>query len=81
MQVRDKVTNLSKTFGGALANSELLREYHIRGPLEEDKLYMLREERLAIMMMQDVEETQHKWDDLEKQEMGSKIDVAELILQ
>ena len=53
-QVRDKIIGLSKTFGGALANSELLREYHIRGPLEQDKLFMLREERLAIMMMQDV---------------------------
>ena len=52
--MRDKVVGLSKTFGGALANSELLREYHIRGPLEQDKLQMLREERLAIMMMQDV---------------------------
>ena len=52
--VREKVVGLSKTFGGALANSELLREYHIRGPLEQDKLVMLREERLAIMMMQDV---------------------------
>ena len=51
------MVSLSKTFGGALANSELLREYHIRGPLELDKLQMLREERLAIMMMQDVEET------------------------
>ena len=57
--VKDKVVGLSKTFGGALASSELLREYHIRGPLEPDKLSMLREERLAIMMMQDVEET---WD-------------------
>ena len=55
--MKDKVVGLSKTFGGALANSELLREYHIRGPLEPDKLSMLREERLAIMMMQDVEET------------------------
>ena len=50
-QVREKVIGLSKTFGGALANSELLKEYHIRGPLEQDKLQMLREERLAIMMM------------------------------
>ena len=64
--VKDKVVGLSKTFGGALANSELLREYHIRGPLEPDKLSMLREERLAIMMMQDVEETQNKWEDLER---------------
>ena len=55
--MRDKVVGLSKTFGGALANSELLREYHIRGPLEQDKLHMLRDERLAIMMMQDVSET------------------------
>ena len=78
--VRDKVVSLSKTFGGALANSELLREYHIRGPLDEDKLMMLREERLAIMMMQDVEETQQKWDDLERQESGIKIDLAEMIL-
>lgn len=52
--MRDKVVGYSKTFGGALANSELLREYHIRGPLEHDKLQMLREERLTIMMMQDV---------------------------
>ena len=37
-QVKEKVVGLSKTFGGALANSELLREYHIRGPLEDDKL-------------------------------------------
>lgn len=60
-QIKDKVLGLSKTFGGALANSELLREYHIRGPLEPDKLAMLREERLAIMMMQDCEETQRLW--------------------
>ena len=52
------MVGLSKTFGGALANSELLREYHIRGPLEQDKLQMLREERLAIMMMQDVSKLQ-----------------------
>ena len=71
---------LSKTFGGALANSELLREYHIRGPLEADKLAMLREERLAIMMMQDVEETQAKWEDLEKQEAGVKLNLADDIL-
>ena len=32
------------------------------------------------MMMQDVEETQHKWDDLEPQECGVKVDLAELIL-
>lgn len=50
-QVREKVLGLSKTFGGALANSELLKEYHIKGPLEPDKLTMLREERLAIMMI------------------------------
>lgn len=78
--VRDKVVSLSKTFGGALANSELLKEYHIRGPLEDDKLMMLREERLAIMMIQEVEETQHKWDDLERQESGIKIDLAEMLL-
>jgi len=56
-QVREKVLGLSKTFGGALANSELLKEYHIKGPLESDKLSMLREERLAIMMIQDCEES------------------------
>ena len=50
----EKVIGLSKTFGGALPNSDLLKFYHIRGPLEDDKLCMLREERLAIMMMQDV---------------------------
>ena len=55
--MREKVLGLSKTFGGALANSELLKEYHIKGPLESDKLSMLREERLAIMMIQDCEES------------------------
>jgi len=38
----------SRTFGGALANSELLDEYHIKGPLSTEMLAMLREERLAI---------------------------------
>lgn len=80
-QVKDKVVSLSKTFGGALANSELLKEYHIRGPLENDKLAMLREERLAIMMMQDVEETQYKWEDVERQETGVRLDVADAILE
>ena len=42
---------------------------------------MLREERLAIMMMQDVEETQHKWEDLERQETGVKVELADLILE
>ena len=32
------------------------------------------------MMMQDVEETQNKWDNLEKQDTGVKLDVAQMIL-
>jgi len=79
-QVREKVLSLSKTFGGALANSELLREYHIRGPLEPDKLAMLREERLAILMMQDCEDTQKNWEDTEPAETGVKFELADLIL-
>ena len=33
------------------------------------------------MMMQDVEETQHKWEDLERQETGVKVELADLILE
>ena len=32
------------------------------------------------MMMQDVEETQAKWEDLEKQEAGVKLNLADVIL-
>ena len=74
--MRDKVLGLSKTFGGALANSELLKEYHIRGPLESDKLAML-----AIMMIQDCEESQRHWEDMEPAETGVKFDLADLILE
>ena len=33
------------------------------------------------MMMQDVEETQHKWEDLERQETGVKVELADIILE
>ena len=44
----------SRTFAGALPCSELLREYGIKGPLEEDKLNLLREERLALVLASEV---------------------------
>lgn len=80
-QIRDKVTNLSRTFGGALPDSELLREYHIKGPLDPEKLQMLREERLQIMMVQDTEDTQNKWVDMEKEETVIKLDLADMVVE
>jgi len=44
----------SRTFSGALPCSELLKEYGIRGPLDEDKLNLLREERLALVLASEV---------------------------
>ena len=44
----------ARTFAGALPCSELLLEYGIKGPLDEDKLNLLREERLALVLAAEV---------------------------
>lgn len=44
----------TRTFAGALPCSDLLKEYGIKGPLEEDKLNLLREERLALLLASEV---------------------------
>ena len=46
-----------RTFAGALPHSELLKEYGIKGPLEEDKLNLLREERLALVLASEVSQS------------------------
>lgn len=48
----------ARTFAGALPCSELLMEYGIRGPLDEDKLNLLREERLALVLAAEIEENE-----------------------
>ena len=57
-QVRVKVMEWARTFAGALPCSELLMEYGIRGPLDEDKLNLLREERLALVLAAEIEENE-----------------------
>ena len=52
--VRQKVLDWAKSFSGALPCSELLQEYGIKGPLDEDKLNLLREERLAVVLATEV---------------------------
>jgi hypothetical protein len=49
-----KVNEWARTFSGALPCSELLQEYGIKGPLDEDKLNLLREERLALVLAAEV---------------------------
>jgi hypothetical protein len=44
----------ARTFSGALPCSELLKDYGIKGPLDEDKLNLLREERLALVLASEV---------------------------
>ncbi len=44
-------------FGGALPNTELLKGYGIKGPLERDKVEMLREERMQIIIESEVRVT------------------------
>jgi hypothetical protein len=41
-------------FGGALPNTELLKGYGIQGPLQWDKVEMLREERMQIIFSHEV---------------------------
>ncbi len=43
--IQDNVVNEARIYGGALPKSELLRDYNIRGPFEDEKLDILREER------------------------------------
>ena len=44
----------ARTFAGALPSSELLKDYGIKGPLDEEKLNLLREERLALVLASEV---------------------------
>ena len=44
----------ARTFAGALPCSELLKDYGIKGPLDEEKLNLLREERLALVLASEV---------------------------
>jgi hypothetical protein len=76
-----KVMEWSRTFSGALPCSELLQEYGIKGPLDEDKLNLLREERLALVLAAEIEENEQLWTDYEYEETQSKLDVADMILE
>lgn len=80
-QVRGKVMEWSRTFSGALPCSELLQEYGIKGPLDEDKLNMLREERLALVLAAEIEENEVLWTDYEYEETQTKLDVADMVLE
>ena len=71
----------ARTFAGALPCSELLKEYGIRGPLDEDKLNLLREERLALVLASEIEENEMLWTDYEYEETQTKLDVADMILE
>ncbi len=71
----------ARTFAGALSCSELLMEYGIKGPLDEDKLTLLREERLALVLAAEIEENEMLWTDYEYEETQSKLDVADMILE
>lgn len=80
-QVRLKVMEWSRTFAGALPCSELLLEYGIKGPLDEEKLNLLREERLALLLSSEIEENEILWTDYEYEETQAKLDVADMILE
>ncbi|CDW71493.1 iq calmodulin-binding motif family protein [Stylonychia lemnae] len=80
-QVRLKVMEWARTFSGALPCSELLLEYGIKGPLDEDKLNLLREERLAQVLAAEIEENEMLWTDYEYEETQTKLDVADMILE
>jgi hypothetical protein len=67
-QVQKKVLDWTRTFSGALPCSELLKEYGIRGPLDEEKLNLLREERLALVLASEIEENEILWTDYEYEE-------------
>ena len=71
----------ARTFAGALPCSELLNEYGIKGPLDEDKLNLLREERLALVLAAEIEENEQLWTDYEYEETQTKLDVADMILE
>lgn len=63
-----KVMEWARTFSGALPSSELLLEYGIKGPLDEEKLNLLREERLALVLASEIEENEILWTDYEYEE-------------
>jgi hypothetical protein len=59
--VKQKVIEWARTFSGALPCSELLMDYGIKGPLDEDKLNLLREERLALVLASEVINNNDLW--------------------
>ena len=58
----------ARTFSGALPYSELLLEYGIKGPLDDEKLNLLREERLALVLASEIEENEVLWTDYDYEE-------------
>lgn len=58
-----------------------MQEYGIRGPLDEDKLNLLREERLALVLASEIEENEILWTDYEYEETQTKLDIADMILE
>ena len=79
--VEKLVSDFIFLFAGALSCSELLLEYGIKGPLDEDKLNLLREERLALVLAAEIEENEMLWTDYEYEETQTKLDVADMILE
>ena len=76
--VQKKVVSWAKTYAGTMNFSELLREYKIPY-LEDDQLNQVREERLAIMLANEIEENEPLWTDYEYEETQAKIELSDMI--
>jgi hypothetical protein len=50
-------------------------------PSEEERLNQVREEKLGVLMMRELEENEKKWIDYEDEDTQVKFDLADMILE
>lgn len=77
-QIKSIVGNWSTSFCGALPNSELMRKKGVQCD-SNDQLDSIKEERLALILGSEMEESESRFTNNEKEEASVKIDLASLV--
>jgi hypothetical protein len=73
----DSLENWSSVEAGKIPTSELVLS---NGVVDEESLQMVREEKLATMLAQDVLTMEAMWTDYENEETQVKIDLSDIVL-
>ncbi|CAG9317365.1 unnamed protein product [Blepharisma stoltei] len=63
--------------GGAYPSPDMI----VQGGIDENKLQILREEKMSGLLCQDVQDEEINWLDYEEEEVQVKLDVADMVLE